>query len=80
MLYEISCTKGNELTVHICRDSSEVSEGMFDCGKKLGIPQPLLMLSAFAVGTHMSNEDTEPLDFMGIKCRNLSEEEYEKWQ
>lgn len=80
MLYEISAAKGSELTVYICREPSEISEAIFNCGKSLGIPQPLLGLSAFAVGPHMAGGNPEPLDFMGIKCRNLSEEENEKWQ
>ena len=80
MLYEVSCTSGNELTAYICRDSSEVANAVFDCGGKLDIPHSLLMFSVIAVGPHIASEDTEPFDFMGIKCRNLSEEEYEKWQ
>lgn len=79
MLYEISCTQGNELTIYVCRDSSEISEAMSGCGKRLGIPYMTLMFSAFSIAEHLCSEDSHPLDFMGIKCRNLPEEEYEKW-
>lgn len=80
MLYEVSQAKGNQLNVYICRNTAEISDAIFECGHRAMIPEAAIMFSAFSVGRHLSEALPETLEFMGIQCRNLPEEEYEKWQ
>lgn len=80
MLCEVSGSKGDVCTTHLCHSEKEVGDAVFNLADLLDIPMSVRFAALPVIAFFLLGTGPDTLQVEGITLRHLPKEEYEKWQ